>query len=519
MTTRIPTRRKLLPFINEQYKKRKNESQGFYKNSINICPSMVERLAESGIMQYNQKKCSGEVYMQNISRLIEKQRAFFQSGMTLDVEFRLTQLKKLKKAVQSYRMELQEALKKDLNKPEFESYATEIGLVMEEIQYAVNHLKKWMRPERAAVSIVNFPSSGRIYREPYGVTLIMSPWNYPVLLTLEPLIGAIEGGNCAVVKPSAYAPHTSTVLKELLEKTFPKQYIAVVEGGRKENQDLLAEKFDLIFFTGSVSVGKQVMEAASRHLTPVVLELGGKSPCIVDETSNVRLSAKRIVWGKFINGGQTCVAPDYVLVAESVKESFLQYLCYYIKKSYGDGKEIPADYSRIVNRKHFDRLLHLLEGEHPVIGGTFREETLQIFPTVLDQINFDSRIMQEEIFGPILPVLTFQNFQEMIQEGKNRPKPLAAYLFTRSKKNREYFLKHYQSGGACINDTVMHLASNTMPFGGVGNSGMGGYHGKYSFDAFTHERSVLSKSLLIDLPLRYPPYKKWAYLILKSLLP
>jgi aldehyde dehydrogenase (NAD+) len=457
--------------------------------------------------------------MRKISELIEKQRAFFKTGTTLDLEFRLTQLKKLKKAVCRYSAELEEALKKDLNKQEFESYATEVGMVLEELQYAVGHLKKWMRPQKTAVSILNFPSSGRIYRDPYGVTLVMSPWNYPVLLTLEPLIGAIEGGNCAVVKPSAYSAHTSAVLKKMLKETFPEQYIAVVEGGRRENQDLLSEKFDLIFFTGSVSVGKQVMEAASRHLTPVVLEMGGKSPCIVDETSNVRLAAKRIVWGKFLNGGQTCVAPDYVLAAESIRESFLKYLCYYIKKAYGDGTEIPEDYSRIVNRKHFDRLLDLMKGEHSVIGGTFDEKTLQIFPTVLDQVNLDSRIMQEEIFGPILPVLAFQDFSKMVQEGKNLPKPLAAYLFTRSKKNREYFLKHYQSGGACINDTVMHLANVTLPFGGAGSSGMGNYHGKYSFEAFTHERSVLSKSLRIDLPFRYPPYKKWGYQLLKNILP
>lgn len=454
--------------------------------------------------------------MKQIEKIVSLQRKFFETGTTLDYEYRLMQLKKLKSAVRKYTKELTKALKEDLNKADFEGYATEIGLVLEEISYAIRHLKRFMRPKVVPTSIVNFPSVSRIYKDPYGVVLVMSPWNYPILLTLDPLIGAIEGGNCCVVKPSAYSPATSAVMKRMLEEIYPEHYVTVIEGGREENQELLKQHFDFIFFTGSVSVGKTVQEAASHHLTPVCLELGGKSPCIVDETANLKLAAKRIAWGKFLNAGQTCVAPDYVLVQESVKDKLVEYLCLYIKRMYGS--KLTESFPKIINEKHFRRVLSLMEGETKAIGGDYDSETLQIAPTVLDQATWSSASMQEEIFGPVLPILTYKNFKDMVQEGKQKPKPLAAYLFTTNSNHEKYFLKHYQSGGACINDTVMHLASTAMPFGGVGNSGMGGYHGKYSFDTFTHERSVLKKSVLVDVPLRYAPYKKWAYPVLKMLL-
>lgn len=454
--------------------------------------------------------------MKQIEKTVSLQRKFFETGTTLDYEYRLMQLCKLQKAVRKYEKELSKALKQDLNKADFEGYATEIGLVLEETAYAIRHLKSFMKPKIVPTSIVNFPSVSRIYKDPYGVALVMSPWNYPVLLTLDPLIGAIEGGNCCVVKPSAYSPNTSAVMKKMLEEIYPEHYVAVIEGGREENKELLKQNFDFIFFTGSVSVGRMVQEAASRHLTPVCLELGGKSPCIVDETANLRLAAKRIAWGKFLNAGQTCVAPDYVLVQESVKEKLVEYLCFYIKRMYGS--KLSQSFPKIINEKHFERILGLMEGEKTAIGGEYDRETLQIAPTVLPEADFDSPCMKEEIFGPVLPILTYKNFRDMVQEGKQKAKPLAAYLFTQNASHEKYFLKHYQSGGACINDTVMHLASTTMPFGGVGNSGMGGYHGKYSFDTFTHERSVLKKSVLLDVPLRYAPYKKWAYLVLKLLL-
>lgn len=454
----------------------------------------------------------------SIQEIIMAQRAYFAKGHTLDVEFRKRQLIKLRQSVKKYEEEILEALKRDLNKPRFEAYGTEIGLVLDEAKFALRHLKSWAKPKRVPTSVINFPSISRIYPEPYGVTLIMSPWNYPVLLTLDPLVGAISAGNCAVVKPSNYSPHVSAVLKKMLGEIYCPEYVAVVEGGREENKSLLEQKFDLIFFTGSVSVGKMVMESASKNLTPVCLELGGKSPCIVDGTADIALAAKRIVWGKYLNAGQTCVAPDYLYVQEEVKDELLERMKHYIKRFYGEDAQCSENFPRIVNQKHFERLAGFLENGEVVCGGVFDRERLQIAPSILDGVTWSSPVMQEEIFGPILPVLTFRDLRQAVEEIKERPKPLAGYLFTGSRENERYLLQHLSFGGGCVNDTVMHLVSSHMPFGGVGNSGMGGYHGKDSFLAFSHRKSVLKKARWLDMPMRYAPYKDLYYRVMKGLL-
>lgn len=444
--------------------------------------------------------------MQDIITIVEKQRSFFASGITKEPAYRLKYLRSLGIAIHRHEQDILDALRKDLNKAPFEAFATEIGMVLEELRFVMKHLNGWAAPKKVRTPITNFPSTSRIYSEPYGIALIMSPWNYPFHLTFSPLIGAIAAGNCVVVKPSNYSPSTSQVIELILSEVFDQEYVAVIQGGREANQSLLEQKFDYIFFTGSVSVGKTVMAAAAKHLTPVTLELGGKSPCIVDETANLNLAAKRIVWGKFVNAGQTCIAPDYLLVHHCVKEALLSRMKEYIFKFYGsDGKytELP----KIINEKHFERLLALIQGEEIVTGGKALKETNQITPTILDHINWNSRIMEEEIFGPILPVIEYHDINEIINKINNRPKPLAFYYFTTSKERAAKVLRSVSFGGGCINDTIMHLATSYMPFGGVGESGMGGYHGQSSFDTFSHKKSVLSKSNLFDLPLRYPPYK------------
>lgn len=444
--------------------------------------------------------------MEDIISIIKLQRLYYASGKTKDINVRLEYLKRLGQSIHKHEEEILEALRKDLNKSPFEAYATEIGMAYEELRFVQKHLRSWAVPKRVKTPITNFPSVSRIYSEPYGIVLIMSPWNYPFQLTITPLIGAIATGNCAVVKPSNYSPNTSKIIETVLSEVFRQDYVAVIQGGREANQSLLEQKFDYIFFTGSVAVGKTVMGAAAKHLTPVTLELGGKSPCIVDETANLELAARRIVWGKYINAGQTCVAPDYLLVHQSVKEPLIKKMKEYIKRHYGDNgryEELP----KIINEKHFQRLLGLIEGEEIITGGTGDPKTNQIVPTILNHITWDSRIMEDEIFGPILPVIEYQDLDEIIQKINSRPKPLAFYFFTTSKEAEKKVLGEISFGGGCINDTIMHLATSYMPFGGVGDSGMGGYHGKASFDTFSHHKSVLKKSLRIDIPLRYPPYK------------
>lgn len=440
--------------------------------------------------------------------LIQKQRKFFRLGKTRSVAFRMQQLIRLNDWICAHEEEIAQALKADLHKSSLESYATEIGIVKEEIRYTLKHLRKWARPKAVLTPLAQFPSKSFRYPEPYGIVLIMSPWNYPFQLTIAPLVGAICAGNCAVVKPSAYSAATSALIKRMLEELFKEEYVAVIEGGRKENESLLAEKFDYIFFTGSITVGKLVMEKAAAHLTPVSLELGGKSPCIVDETADIRLAAKRIIWGKLLNSGQTCVAPDYILVQKSVKDKLIKQMSRQIQKMYGTSPLLSEDYPKIINEKHFERLLGLMESGRKVCGGAANKAALQIEPTILDDVTWDSPVMQEEIFGPLIPVLTFYDLQEAIEMVRARPRPLALYYFTKDKAREAKLLRSVSFGGGCINDTVAHLATSYMPFGGVGSSGMGAYHGKDSFDTFTHYKSIMKKSCLIDIPLRYAPYKE-----------
>lgn len=455
--------------------------------------------------------------MEDIKNIVKQQRDYFATRKNRNISFRMEQLNKLRYSIKKHEKDIFDALKKDLNKANFETYAVEIGIVLDELRFVQKHLSKWATPKRVATSIANFPASSKIYKEPYGVVLIMSPWNYPFMLAMEPLIGAIAAGNCVILKPSNYSPNTSKVIETIVSEVFPKNYVTVVQGGREANTSLLEQKFDYIFFTGSVEVGKTVMEAAAKHVTPVTLELGGKSPCIVDETADIDLAAKRIVWGKFLNAGQTCVAPDYLLVSSTIKKELINKIKKYIIYFYGKNACANEDFPKIINEKHFNRLLTLINGERIIIGGDYSKDTNKIAPTVLDNITWESPIMENEIFGPILPIIEFQNFNEIISKINNRPKPLALYFFTRNKKNERKIINSISYGGGCINETIMHLASSTMPFGGVGESGMGGYHGKASFDTFTHQKSVLKKSTLIDIPFRYPPYGRFLGIVKKIL--
>ena len=454
----------------------------------------------------------------NLEKLVEKQRAYFAEGKTLPVQERIRALERLGQALKSSEAELCRALRADLGKSRTESYMCEIGLTLSELGYVKKHLRSWSKDRRVRTPLSQFHARSFTVQEPYGVVLVMSPWNYPVLLTLEPLIGALAAGNCCVVKPSAYSPETSSVMAKILRSVFPEEYVPVVEGGRQENQGLLAQKFDYIFFTGGVNVGKLVMEKASAHLTPVTLELGGKSPCIIDETANLKLAARRLAFGKYLNCGQTCVAPDYVLVHEKVKERFLGYVKEEIVRMYGARPLENPDYGKIVNRKHFDRLLGLMNPEKLVFGGESREESLQIAPAVLDGVTPEDAVMQEEIFGPLLPILTVRSMEEALSFVNDRPKPLAFYIFTQDKKVEQMFLRRASFGGGCVNDTIIHLATSAMGFGGVGNSGMGSYHGKKSFDTFSHEKSIVKKYNWIDLPMRYQPYTEQKEKMIRTFL-
>jgi aldehyde dehydrogenase (NAD+) len=439
-------------------------------------------------------------------RLIDNQRNFFRTGATLPVSFRINQLVRLKKLLKENETVLIDALKSDLGKSAFEAYTTEIGMVYQEINTALRNVEKWANPRRVPLPIFHFPASGYIIPEPYGTVLIISPWNYPVQLSLNPLVSAIAAGNCVILKPSANSARVSQVLADLISRLYPRKYIAVVQGGREENAALIEQRFDKIFFTGSTAVGRVVMEAASRHLTPVTLELGGKSPVIVDRTANLGVAARRILWGKTINSGQTCVAPDYVLVDYRIKSELLKAMKIELKRLWGVSPLSNREYPRIINKKHFDRLIELMRNENIFLGGGYDSSTLRIEPTVLDEVDFDSPVMQQEIFGPILPVLAYKSLDEAIFRIVTRPKPLALYLFTRDKSVKNRVLGEISFGGGCINDTLMHLASSKLPFGGVGSSGMGRYHGKYGFCTFSHEKSVVNKGFFPDISIRYPPY-------------
>ncbi len=440
----------------------------------------------------------------DIELLVQEQRAYFQSGQTLPLSFRLSMLKKLREAIMRNESRIAEALRLDLNKTPFEAYMCETGMVLEELSYTIKHLPAWMRRKSVPTPMAQFSAKSFIVAEPYGVALIMSPWNYPFQLCIAPLIGAISAGCCAVVKPSAYAANTSRLIGELLGELFEPQYVAVVQGGREENRRLLEQKFDYIFFTGSVSVGKYVMECASRHLTPLSLELGGKSPVIVDESADISLAARRIAFGKYLNAGQTCVAPDYVLAHESIREKLIAELKKAVDEFYpnGDFSAMPT----IVNDKHFARIMGLIEPEKVVFGGKGEPSRRFIEPTVMRDADWSDPVMCEEIFGPVLPVLGYTSLDEAIEKITARPKPLALYLFTTSKEAENKVLARVCFGGGCINDTIIHLATPYMPFGGVGESGMGGYHGKSSFDTFTHYKSIVRKHNFIDLKMRYLPH-------------
>ena len=451
--------------------------------------------------------------------ILEEQRAWFNEGNTLPVAARLEALDRLERAILRHEQDLYRALKADLGKSQMEAYMCEVGLTLSELRYVRKHTRVWSRDRRVLTPLAQFPAKSFTVQEPYGVVLILSPWNYPVLLTLEPLIGALAAGNCCVVKPSAYSPATSAVLAELLREALPPEHVAVVEGGRQENQGLLAQKFDYIFFTGSVSVGREVMSKAAVHLTPVTLELGGKSPCIIDERADLTLAARRVVFGKYLNCGQTCVAPDYVLAHRKVKDAFVEKVRQEIVRMYGSHPLESPDYGKIINRKHFDRLLGLLDREKLVFGGESDPETLRIAPSVLDGVTPEDPVMGEEIFGPLLPVLEVDSLEQAMALVRERPRPLALYLFTSDREAERRVFSQLSFGGGCVNDTILHLASSRLPFGGVGASGMGAYHGKYSFLTFSHQKGILKTPARPDLPLRYPPYTPgklgWAKRLLK----
>ncbi len=443
----------------------------------------------------------------DIKNIVTKQRAFFHTGATLDVNFRIQALKRLKLCIQKQERAISEAIQKDLGKSGFESYMCETGLTLSEISYMIRHIRSFSREKTVHTPLAQFHSRSYTKPSPYGVVLIMSPWNYPFLLTMEPLVDAIAAGNTAVLKPSAYSPHTSALMQKIIAECFDGKYVSVVTGGRAENTCLLKEQFDYIFFTGSQDVGKEVMKQASAHLTPVTLELGGKSPCIVEKSANLKLAAKRIVFGKFLNCGQTCVAPDYIYCDASVKDRLLSEIKKQIRLQFGSNPLANENYGKIINEKHFNRILSLIVQEKIAHGGNADPAALRIEPTVLDSVTFGDAVMQEEIFGPVLPILTYDSLDDAIQTINSMASPLALYLFTSDKQAAKKVTSRCGFGGGCINDTVIHLATSEMGFGGFGASGMGSYHGKDGFSTFSHRKSIVDKKTWLDLPMRYQPYQ------------
>lgn len=440
-----------------------------------------------------------------IAALLQRQRQFFQSGATLPVPFRIAMLKKLREAIRLREAEICMALQEDLGKSRTESYLCEVGLALSEISNLIRHTARWAGKRPVSTPISQFAARSWVQPSPYGNVLIMSPWNYPFLLTIEPLADAMAAGNTALVKPSAYAPASGRVLKTLLGDCFPQEYVAVVTGGRAENTCLLEQKFDMIFFTGSQQVGREVLRHAAEHLTPAVLELGGNSPCIVDETADIRLAARRIVFGKFLNCGQTCVAPDYILCDAAVRETLIQALKQEVRRQFGERPLENPDYGKIISPRHLQRILALIDPDKTVLGG--RWEGQRIEPTILDGVSWQDPVMQEEIFGPVLPILTYGQFADIFPMLADRPKPLALYLFSENRQRIREVTRRCAFGGGCINDVVVHLATSQMGFGGVGESGMGAYHGKTGFEAFSHRKSILDKKTWMDMPIRYQPYQ------------
>ncbi|MBE6852823.1 MAG: aldehyde dehydrogenase [Ruminococcus sp.] len=453
-----------------------------------------------------------------INRIAAKQRQYFQTGETFSVSFRLDMLRKLRGSIKKHEAEILTALDKDMGKSRYEAYMCEIGMVLSEISFLLKNTSKLAAPQRVRTPLAQFISRSFIQAVPYGNTLIISPWNYPFLLALGPLADAIAAGNTAIVKPGECAPETAAIIEKILSECYPKKYIAVVQGGKEENLYLLRKKFDFVFFTGSQAVGKIVLKNAAEYLTPVVLELGGKSPVIVDETAKLPLAARRIVFGKLINCGQTCVAPDYILCDKKIKNALIRYLIIEIKRQLGEKPFDNKNYGRIVNKKHFDRLCGMIDASRVVFGGKKKEETLQIEPVIMDNVTWEDAVMSEEIFGPILPVMTFESIGEVYSVLKNRPRPLALYMFSENRKNIDFIMQRTRFGGGCINDTVIHVATENMGFGGVGESGMGASHGKAGFDAFSHYKSIVDKKTILDLPMRYQPYNEFYYKLIRMFL-
>ena len=452
----------------------------------------------------------------NYQSLVENQKSFFLSEKTKSYAFRLEALIKLKQVVVKYEKEILEALNLDLGKSAFEGYLTEVGISLLEINYAIKHLKKWMKRKKVQSPLTLFKAKSYLYQEPYGVVLIMSPWNYPFQLTIAPLVGAIAAGNTAVLKVSPDSVHTSTLLEKMMTEIYPEDFVKVVQGGLEESKKVLEQRYDYIFFTGSTAVGKIVMNVASKHLIPVTLELGGKSPSIIDETVNLDLTAKRVVYGKYVNAGQTCIAPDYIYIKEEIKDEFIELCKKHIQAFFTNDPMHTSDYPKIINQKQHERLLNLMKDGKAIIGGKYTEDKIE--PTLLVDVSETSPIMQEEIFGPLLPILTYQFEDEVILKLKTKEKPLALYLFTKNKKFEKKVLEELSFGGATINDTLMHFGNHHLPFGGVGYSGMGSYHGLHSFNTFSHEKGVVKRSTWVDLFIRYPKYEESKLKLIKKII-
>lgn len=442
-----------------------------------------------------------------IEQLIKEQQQFFKTQKTKEIAFRKESLKKLLFEIQQHEEAIQNCLYQDFKKPAFESYISEIGIVIAELKLTINNLNRWCKPKTVIPSILNFPSCEKIYKDPYGTVLIIGPWNYPFQLAITPLIGAIAAGNTVVIKPSELTPKTSQLVGEIIKKCFDPSHVAVIQGDALLVQQLLSHRWDYIFFTGSVNVGKIVARAAAQFLTPTTLELGGKSPCIIDETANLQLAAKRIVWGKFLNAGQTCIAPDYILIDEKVQHNFVVSLKLAIEKAYGKNPKISEDYPRIINQRNYHRLVKMMENESILIGGEIDEQELYIAPTVIKTTSLDCEAMQDEIFGPILPILSYTSEKEIETIIHHFEKPLSLYVFTQKRDFSKKIIQQFAFGGGVVNDTLVHFANHRLPFGGVGFSGQGAYHGKHSFKTFSHQKSVVHRFNWLDIPIRYAPYK------------
>ncbi len=454
----------------------------------------------------------------NFRKLVQLQHNYFNGNITKSVDFRIAQLKKILAVLKANESVLDEAIYKDFRKSSFENYATELSLVYHEINLAVKNLKVWAKRQRVNTDWANTPGKSYIIAEPLGTTLVIGAWNYPYQLSLSPMVAAIAAGNTVIVKPSEISLNSSHAMAKIINDNFEPQYLHVVEGGVEETTDLLKQKFDKIFYTGSTSVGKIIMKAAAANLCPVVLELGGKSPCIVLKDASMKIAAKRIVWAKFLNGGQTCVAPDYILLEKGAKPKFVAELKKQIVAVVGEHPEDSESFVRIINPRHFQRLVNLIDKEKVIIGGNYLKDDLYIAPTVMDRLSFDDKVMQEEIFGPILPIIEFDSLDWTISQIKSRPKPLALYIFGKNKKSINRILFEVSFGGGAVNDAVMHLSNSNLPFGGVGNSGMGNYHGKYGFDTFSHFKSILDKSTLLEPTIKYAPYLNWKRKLLQKIV-